>query len=482
MDLYIEKVNPQNPNQYFYQNSWRNMDIYEDRIRVAGADDVKVSIRRTHHGPLISDSMKLLKDFGNNGGLDLPKPYSIALRWTALEPSETFPAIWKMNIAKNWEEFRTAASEFDVPSQNLIYADIDGNIGYQTPGLIPIRVKGDGRFPVPGWTGEYEWKGYIPFNELPSIQNPAQGFIASANNKIISSQYPHLITTEWEGPFRAARITELITKNTNRIDKDFIATIQADNKNPKAEIILPYLLNLKFQDAQLQKALDVLRRWDQQQSTDSSGAALFEVLWKYLLSETFHDDLPEQFWPGGAERWGVVIQNLANDPGNAWWDNKKSSKRETRDDILRNAFRLSVQELQKLQGVDPQKWRWGALHTVTFRNETLGQSGIKLLERLLNRGPFESSGGTSIVNACSFNPRESFEVTAMPSMRMIVDFSALDQSMAINSTGQSGHAFHANYIDMIEKWRNVQYHPWPFTKAAVEKQTTHTLILSPLSR
>lgn len=479
MDLYIEKVNPQNPNQYFYQNTWHDMKVMQDRIHVGGSDDVTFSIRSTQHGPVISDSFKSLNDFRNKTGQDVPERYAIALRWTALESSDTFPAIWKINVAKNWDDFRAAAADFDVPSQNLLYADIDGNIGYQTPGMIPIRAKGDGRLPVPGWTDEYEWTGYIPFGELPSIKNPDQGFIASANNQVISSRYPHLLTNDWEAPFRAARITQMISENKNKVDKIFIQSMQADSKNAKATIILPYLLNLKFKDSHLQKTLEILKNWDQQNTIDSSAAALFEIFWKNLLAETFHDELPEQFWPGGAERWGLVIQNLVNDEHNHWWDNKKTKPVETCDDILQSAFTLAIQELEKLQGNDPAKWRWGSLHVVTFRNETLGESGIKIVEKILNRGPFESSGGITMVNAASYNPWKSFEVTSLPSMRMIVDFSALDQSVAVNTTGQSGHAYHANYIDMADLWRTVQYHSWGFSKEAVEKQTTDTLILVP---
>jgi penicillin G amidase len=479
MDLYIEKVNPENRNQYFYQNAWQEMKVIQDRIHVGGSADVTFSIRSTRHGPVISDSFKSLSDFKNKTGQELPQQYAIALRWTALESSDTFPAIWKINIAKNWDEFRAAAADFDVPSQNLLYADIDGNIGYQTPGMIPIRAKGDGRLPVPGWTDEYEWTGYIPFAELPSIKNPDQGFIASANNEVISSEYPHLLTTDWEAPFRAARITQMITENKNQIDKKFVGTMQSDSKNAKAEIILPYVLNLKFKETDLQQSLNVLRNWNQQNTMDSAGAALFEMFWKNLLIETFHDDLPEQFWPGGSERWGLVIQNMIAVEHNHWWDNIKTSVAETRDEILQTAFKSAVQELEKLQGTDSGKWRWGTLHTVTFRNETLGQSGIAIVEKLLNRGPFGSGGGGGMINAASFNPQKSFEVTSLPSMRMIVDFSALDQSIAVNTTGQSGHAYHANYIDMADLWRKVQYHPWQFSKEAVEKEAVNTLLLRP---
>jgi penicillin G amidase len=255
--------------------------------------------------------------------------------------------------------------------------------------------------------------------------------------------------------------------------------MQADSKNAKAAIIVPYLLNLKFKDTHLQKSLDVLRNWNQQNTIDSSGAAFFEVFWKNLLAETFHDDLPEQFWPGGSERWGLVIQNLIRDDHNHWWDDKNTSAVETRDDVLQSAFKLAVQQMEKVQGTDAGNWSWGALHTVSFENETLGQSGITIVEKILNRGPFETSGGGGMINATSFNPQKSFGVTSLPSMRMIVDFSALDQSRAVNTTGQSGHAYHSNYIDMADLWRKVQYHPWQFSKEVVQKETGNTLILTP---
>ena len=477
MDLYIEKINPENPNQYQFKDEWHDMQIIQEKIRVAGEDDIDFKIRSTRHGPIISDTMSSLEDFGKASGQDLPGKFAITLRWTALEPSEVFPAIWKMNIAKNWTEFRSAASEFDVPSQNLLYADVDGNIGYQTPGLIPIRSKGDGRFPVPGWTGEYEWTGYIPFDQLPSMFNPSEGFIVSANNQVVSSEYPHLISNDWEAGFRASRIVELIRNHQAPIDTKFVETMQGDNKNGKAEIVLPYLLSLKIEKSELQGPLELLRRWNHQQGIDSAGGAMFEMFWKHLMAKTFQDDLPEDFWPGGSDRWGYVIQRALQN--NHWWDNKKTSAIETRDDIFRTAFEDAVKELQSIQGNDPTQWRWGALHTLTFKNQTLGLSGIGAVEFLLNRGPFESGGGTAIVNATGFNPRRSFEVTGLPSMRMIVDFSDFDQSRAINTTGQSGHAYHGNYIDMADDWRKIQYHQWNFGKKAAEKSAANELILLP---
>jgi penicillin amidase len=221
MDLYIEKINPENPNQYEVNGKWVDFTIREENIEVVGGEPMKIAIKSTRHGPIISETYGALKDeddpkdaefeaFKDRAGIDLPEHYAIALSWTALTPSTPFKAIWGFDKAQNWEEFRKAASEFHVPAQNLIYADVEGNIGYQMPGDIPIRKKGNGTLPVPGWTDEYEWMGFIPFEELPYVFNPAEGYIVTANNQTHPRNYPHLISADWDYGFRANRIVEML--------------------------------------------------------------------------------------------------------------------------------------------------------------------------------------------------------------------------------------------------------------------------------
>ena len=197
MDLYIEKVNPDNPNQYEVNGQWVDMVLREETINVAGGDPVKITVRATRHGPVVSDTYEPLlqtikpvegatpvKPYTEQAGIPLPDPYVVSLRWTALEPGSVFEAIWGFDKAQNWDEFREAARGFEVPAQNLLYADTAGNIAYQMPGKIPVRKNGDGRLPVPGWTDEYEWTGYIPFEELPYQVNPPSGYIVTANNQV----------------------------------------------------------------------------------------------------------------------------------------------------------------------------------------------------------------------------------------------------------------------------------------------------------
>ncbi|HET6266491.1 MAG TPA: penicillin acylase family protein [Acidobacteriota bacterium] len=479
-DLYIEKVNPANSQQYEVNGQWVDMKARHETIQVSDGPPVDLTVRMTRHGPIISDRYRDLESVHKSIGTEFPKPYAIAFRWTALESAGTFPALWKINLAQNWAGFRAAASQFDVPSQNMIYADVDGNIGYQCPGKIPIRASGDGRYPVPGWTDAYEWTGTIPFNELPNSFNPEKGYIVTANNKVAADTYPYMLSHDWDYGFRARRIEELIAGAKHPLALEEAAAIQGDNRNPNAETLVPVLMQIPISDAHLQQVRNVLNGWDLQDDMDSSAAALFEVFWKHLLAETFHDKLPKDRWPGGGSRMFYVTSVLAQQPDNWWWDNKKTQEKETRDQIFAKAFAGAVQELEATLGKDPAKWSWGRLHTTTFRNQTLGQSGIGIIEWIFNRGPFPASGGGSLVNATSWNASaDSYEVTDLPSMRMAVDLGDLSRSIAVLTTGESGHAFNPHYTDMADMWRNIQYHPMAWGAEKIRKSAKSYLILSP---
>ena len=462
MDLYIEKINPDKPNQYEYNGEWVDMILRTETINVGGKDPVNLTVRSTRHGPIISDVYGDLKDFNVKAGVTLPENYAISLRWTALEPSTIFQAIWGFDKAADWSEFRQAASKFNVPAQNLLYADVQGNIGYQMPGDIPIRKSGDGRLPVPGWTDQYEWTGYIPFDQLPYVFNPSKGYIVTANNAVVGEDYPYLITTDWNYGFRANRIVDLITNAPGPIDIVTIQKMQGDNYDPSAATFVPLLKGLSIQSGTPNQAiaLDLLKNWDYQAAMGSAPAAVFEVFWKNLLADTFNDDLPETNQPDGSSRWMEVMRNLAQQPDNSFWDDKRTTdKLETRDDILAKAFTEAVSEIEQLQGNDPAKWNWGDLHTATFANQTLGTSGIAPIEALFNRGPFPTSGGQDLVNSTGWKANIGYSVTWLPSMRMIVDLGNLSNSITVHTTGESGHAYNPHYIDMADMWRNIQYYP-----------------------
>ncbi len=257
--------------------------------------------------------------------------------------------------------------------------------------------------------------------------------------------------------------------------------IQGDNKDLNAETLLPILMQLSLEDSRLEGVRALFQGWDSQAHMDSAAAALFEVFWKNLLAETFHDDLPEDYYPEGGSRWFEVMRRLVEQPQSPWWDDKNTPERESRDEIFKRAFATAVDELEELLGQDPTEWTWGDLHQAIFRNQSLGKSGVAPIEALFNRGPFRTSGGESIVNATGWNATAAspYEVDWLPSMRMIVDLGNFQNSVSIHTTGQSGHAFHPHYADMVEMWRNVQYQPMLWDREQIEASAEGHLRLMP---
>lgn len=479
IDLYIEKINPENPNQYEVNGAWVDMELVQETIHIAGGEPQQVTLRYTRHGPVISDGFGALEDFDEKAGIELPSPYAISMRWTALEPAYVFRAILGFDHATSWEEFRQAARDFAVPAQNLVYADVEGNIGYQMPGKIPIRKNGDGLLPVPGWTDEYEWEGYIPFEELPYVFNPEKGYVVTANNAVVGEDYPYLISRVWTYGYRAQRIVDMIENAPGKIDIAYVQTMQGDNYDFNAEKLVPLLLQLPLQDDRLERARDLLQNWDFQSHMDSAAAALFNAFWKALLERTFWDELPEDYRPEGDSRWLEVVHNLIEQPQSAWWDDLTTPQIEDRDQIFLAALAQAVTELEATLGKDPSRWTWGDLHLILLRHQSLGSSGIAPIEALFNRGPYRTSGGSAIVNATGWNAEKGYEVLSIPSMRMIVDMGDLAHAWAIHPTGQSGHAFHPHYVDLIDMWRLIQYHPMLWDKAEIQAQAQYYLRLIP---
>ncbi len=472
-DLYVEKINPQNPDQYEYQGEWVDMEVRYEEIQVAGREEpLVIKVRRTRHGPIINDVVH---------GPDEAWAYGwqpLALRWTALEPGTLHQAVLALDRAQNWEEFREALRLWDVPAQNFVYADVEGNIGYQLPGRIPIRAKGDGSMPVPGWTGEYEWVGTIPYEELPSRFNPPEGFIVTANNAIVDAGYPYLIAREWAAGYRARRITDLLMAQEKFSVRDF-ARIQNDSYNLSAGEVLPYLLSLQPEEPELAEALERLADWDLQMRRESVPAAIYAAFWTFLMEDTFADELGQR--PGGGDEEMVAIRYLLERPDNPWWDNVTTPDRvETRDEVLLQALADGVRWLRERLGGKMDRWTWGRIHTATFRNQSLGKSGIRLIEGLFNRGPVAVDGGTAIVNATSWSAREPAEVVGVPSMRQIVDLSDFEASLSVHTTGQSGHPYHPHYADMIPLWRDGEYHPMHWERSAIEADAEGVLQLVPV--
>ena len=483
-DLYLEQIEG---DLYRVGDRWERLESRTEIIRVAGAPDVTITVRTTRNGPIMSDHSEELTDVGlaapvdaddlGDDGLAEPE-YAVALRWTALDPGHTADALFMLNEARDWTAFREAAAMFDVPAQNLVYADVAGNIGYQTPGRIPMRAAGDGRWPVPGWTGEYDWLGYVPFDALPSVLNPEVGYIVTANQPVTSPEYPVHLTADFDYGQRAARIVDLI-EEAGPLDAAAMQAIQMDTRNPMAETLVPYLLDLDDLGDYYRDGIELLRDWNYTQPPDSAAAAYYNSVWRNLLRLTFHDQLPEEQRPNGGGRWFEVVTHLLDTPDDPYWNDTGTQQIETRDDILAQAARAARDDMTRRQGKDPANWEWGRLHALELREQSLGTSGIGLVEEMFNHGPVHVGGGTSIVQATAWDAAEGYETIAVPSMRMIVDLADLDASRWIDLTGVSGHPYHDHYADQTELWRTGESLSMRTDPAAIRAAAVATLVLTP---
>ncbi|TDU91272.1 penicillin amidase [Kribbella voronezhensis] len=473
MDLYLERLDGNNA---LYSGKLEPLTLRAESFKVAGQkEEERIIVRESRHGPIISDVGDDERETGELAAKGKsPVPYAVALRWTALTPGRSADAIFAIDRAQNWTSFRKAASLFEVPSQNLVYADRDGHIGYQAPGRVPIRKAGTGDWPVPGWDPKYEWNGFVPFQAMPTEFDPDDGVIVTANQAVVPKSYKYHLTDDWDYGYRSQQILDRIHA-VDKLDVNSMAAIQLDTKNKNAELLVPYLLRIAINDDFDKQGQDALRGWDFTQPADSAPAAYFNIVWRNLLALTFHDQLPESAWPDGGSRWFEVMRNLVVQPNSGWWDKQGTPQRETRDDILREALVNARAEITTKMAREPSNWQWGRLHKLTLTNQTLGTSAPGVIKKLFNRGPYELGGGSSTVDATGWNAADGYTVTATPSMRMVVDLSDFDKSRWINLTGISGHAFSSNYTDQTELWVKGETLPWAFTKGAVEATRKHTL-------
>ncbi|EWT01536.1 penicillin amidase [Intrasporangium oryzae NRRL B-24470] len=463
-----------------------------ETIKVAGGSDVTFTVRSTVHGPILSDAVPGVDEAGDRvvvRGAQQTNRYAVSLAWTALTPSTTGDAIFALDRARNWKEFRAAAELFAVPSQNLVYADTEGHIGYQAPGRIPIRRSATpdeppGFWPAPGWDSQWDWKGYVPFDDLPHTYDPSEGYIVTANQAVTASPTPFL-TTEWDYGFRAQRIRTLLA-STPKVSPQVMSQIQGDVRNTYAPTLVERLLAVQVDDFTAQ-AQRLLRDWDGSQpgdkSRDAAAAAYYNAVWKHLLEYTF-DELPPDMAPDGGSRWMIVIEQLLKDPKNDWWDDKTTpGVTEGSGEILKRALVDARLDLARKLGKVPATWRWGRLHQLDLKHPVMGDPSVpEVVRSLFDRGGIELGGGNAIVNANSWKASDpGYDVTSGPSMRMVVDLSDLDRSLWVNSTGQSGHAYDPHYTDQIDAWVANEPFPWPFTDQAVKEASADELTLDPVT-
>jgi penicillin amidase len=497
-DLYIEKFNPQNPYQYEYMGKWEDAQVVREEIKVKGAKaPVIEEVRITRHGPIVtsiphpSQGDPAGKN-GNPGTNGEPVELLLALRWTGLEKHDILSAAQEMNRATNCEEFREALRGWDMPPQNVVYADIQGNIGYVMAGAIPIRAKGQALLPSPGWTGEYEWTGYIPFEELPQIFNPGQHFIVTANNRVVDDSYPYYITNEWLNGYRAQRIRDLLTSKGKLALSD-MASIQADQYSLPAVEIVPHILKIKPDSALEKDALDVLRTWDYILAPGSAGAAIFSMFLFKLERIVFSAMLGDEetliqnylgvgttilaLQNGYASRSKPLLIRLLNEHDDSWFaDSVIPDSPNSWNEAISNAFKGAIEELQEKLGSDVSGWKYGALHKMTY-NHPFGM--VKPLDRIFNRGPFPVGGDIDTINQAASLANQPDTVVTVPSYRQIANLADLKASLSGHAPGQSGHPASKHYADFIKPWLNVEHHPQLFERSMIEENAEGTLLLMP---
>ena len=481
-DLYVEKLNPRNHRQYLYEGNWVDAEISHEQFVVRGRQEpVTKEILITRHGPIIDSVLVGMAKPEVRKGL----PQTLALRWTGhdpINPALTLQGLIKLNQARNWKEFREALRLCGLISQNVVYADVEGNIGYTANSIIPIRAKGQGLVPVPGWTGEYEWTGYIPFDELPSAFNPSTHFLATANNKIVDDDYPYLITHDWLPAYRVRRIVQMLTAR-EKLSLDDFKKMQADVYSVQAREILPFLTRLEPNNQRQKKALGYLSRWDFRMDKDSIAATMFHVWYLKLVQNVMKDKLGQDIY----ERYFykrflgncfhiLAMPKLLEYPTSFWFGDNSNSNIENRNNLVMLSLDQALEELTGKMGPDMSTWRWGRIHKALFRHPL---STMPPLDRILNAGPVEIGGDEYTVNNGGFDYSADFAQVIIPSYRQIIDLSDLSKSISMHSTGQSGQPASDHYKDFVESWAKVEYHPMLFDEESIKKEAKEVLRLKP---
>jgi penicillin amidase len=446
-DLYLEETDPKDASRYRHGAAWKTFATRVETIRVRGAADVSLEVRSSVHGPIVSDVME--------GAATLGRP--VALRWTGLDAGDTTPeAFLGIDRAANWKEFLAAAALLEAPAQNLVYADTDGHIGYTATGAIPIRPRSDGLRPVSG-AGDDDWSGFIPVERLPRALDPPRGFVATANNRVVSDRYPWRFTRDWPEPYRADRITKRILA-VPRLDPDGIRAIQLDRHSEQADELMPLLLDTRPSDAASEHALALLRSWNRDFDPDSAPAAIYAA-WYTALSAMPEDEAGGT--PLGSVRSRFLIEALRTDA--AWCDDVRTPAKETCADFKAATLARAVAELKSRLGPDPTAWRWETLHRARFPH------GV--LDRVSWLRPFFSlevgqGGDASTINVGAYRRDGTYVMSDGPSYRQIVDLSDLSRSLFVHTTGQSGNVFSRHYRDFLLLWRAGEYLPMSGGKPA----------------
>ncbi|MDP6456364.1 MAG: penicillin acylase family protein [Candidatus Marinimicrobia bacterium] len=486
VDFYLETINPQDPNQYLYDGEWRDIEGRKETIAVKGAADTTIVIRQTHHGPIISDIHYLLKE----------SPQVLAFRWVGHEVTDEITALMKLNLMSNWDEFTEATKTFAAPGQNVVYADVEGNIGWRPMVWIPTRKGAEALVPLPGESSEWDWQGFVPYEELPYKFNPPDGLIITANHQTISND-SYYVSNLWIHPSRYERIAERLG-SLDKISPDDVAGTQLDVVSPYARetaqhFVGAYQAESLGNDTNLNHAIELLRDWDGSFDIESTAATLFSCAQLKLMENIYADEMSlmgDRFFTGwigpvgAAGNWSLSMRNLKTvleRGGSSWVDNVETTgHEELLNEILRQSLEEGVREVESLLGPSPHSWAWGKIHTLSHPHTIGNISGF--LDGLFdfNVGPFPSGGSSTTINNGEYKMSAPFDQIVGASFRRIVDFSNFDRTRFILPTGQSGLPKSPHYADQAELYINGQYRTTYYGDEQVRDMGLRHLVINPV--
>lgn len=462
-DLYVYELNPDNPDQYRYNGEWVDMEVVEDSVAVRDGEPQPVTMKFTRHGPVLK------VDEENN------RAFAFRSVWFEPGTSAYFGSVDYMG-AQNWDEFSTAMERFSAPSENQVYADTDGNIGWIVGAMSPLRENWDGLLPVPG-DGRYEW-GFLERDKLPSVYNPEQGWFATANQMNLPEDYPYKdykVGFEWSDPSRYNRISEVLSANDKSSLADSMA-LQNDDHSFMQRRLVGVMKGLALPDSASQQdrdALALIQGWDGVTSADSAAAAVAETLLSKHLVPTaapriLGDELSDLLGRGAI----TPVMDLMEAPDDRLGDNPKQA----RDEILAAALSAAVAETTERLGPDMTRWQWGDLHKGNFTH-ALSEVAPDGTASQMDVGPLSMGGSAFSPRAASYNDR--FEVTSGASFRMVLDVGNWDASRFINTPGQSGDPMSPHYRDLAPQWAAGGYAPLLYSREAVEEAASRVISLTP---
>lgn len=489
-DLYLERVDPEDARRYRTPGGWADFATRTETIRVKGAPDVELVVRETRHGPVISDVMSTTKPVLEARG---PAPYVLSFAWTMLTPDDrTVRAGLGMNTATDAASFRAALRDFRGPQQNIVFADVDGHIGFVAAGAVPLRRPENelrGRLPSPGWDARYDWIGTIPFDELPAAADPADGIVVTANNRIVDERYPYYIAGEWAIPYRSDRISAKL-RSIDAHTVDSFAAIQADVGSPAVGELLPVLLAAQPRTERAGHALAMLRAWAGAEKEPDAPALvadrpepLIVVAWiDRLRRAVFEDEVGAELFvqlEHHRMRHNPLREVLLREDRARWCDDRTTPERERCADMLTRSLEEVVDELTRRYGGEPESWRWGDAHPAVSAHRPFGRHW--LLKKIFDVS-VPTGGDPSTINLARHDPWDPvapFENRWAPGYRAVYDLADPDASRFIHSTGQSGNRLSPYYDDYAKPWSKVQYLPMVTSRERIEREAYEVLVLQP---